>query len=580
MIQRLSEHDWGQVDIIWFLELEYLGRTFRFATTTMDLSDNDTNGFPYLGGLEDVELDQRINGFGGISIEESIAIAITFPNRNLAIDIYNGKILSGCSAQLGFVLVRDGEILQNYESRQIVYKGIVVEPVYGHPQEPLGYVEFSIQNKATLTEQPLLRVMMGDNLYIEDVSISPNPSIGQTPPFPLLDDIVNVADIHRGKVIPFVFGNLTGVLRENANTTNIPISPVYVVAYDTSGAKPCYYIAAGHPTNATSVKVYDEEGRTDTATMLTFVDIDNRGFSYFALDQTSNIQQSVADPTKPGNSSVREVWVEWNDGAPYPNPFGEGDLVGGGDICLFFLQQITDDIDYQAWDSVKNILNQYEFGGYINDDEITIYEFLQKNIVAYLPMTIVNGPNGLKPILDLSINGATMFPRAKITTGAEWYRTSPIRTMTTTEDIINQVSVRYAINGVTNTPTSRCSISNQKSPTPMLQFGLSPLSDLSKNRYGTKRRVIVLEYVYDWKTATKIADDIIQTRALEIKMISYTASLRYGFIDIGDIISITDNDLGFDDFQAQIVGKQFQDNRWIFDIQIRENPYINQRTDV
>ena len=157
----LDAQNWIQTTIIWFLELEYDGDTFRFSSESMDLSDNDGFSYQYIGGLEDVSITQSMGGLGIVSTQdESIALAVTFTNRNISKELYNGKVLSGNTAQIGFVLVRNGTIVQSYEERQIVYSGVVVEPVYGYPDNPLGYVEFSIENQANLTEQPLLRVLL------------------------------------------------------------------------------------------------------------------------------------------------------------------------------------------------------------------------------------------------------------------------------------------------------------------------------------------------------------------------------------------------------------------------------------
>ena len=477
---------------------------------------------------------------------------------------------------MGFVLVAPGEVITGYEDRQIIYKGIVTEPIYGFPDSPSGYVEFSIENRAMYSEEPLLRVLLGDNLYIEDIAMTPNAQIGQTPPFPTIDNIVNVADIHRGKVIPFVFGELTNVLRENNSTTNIPISPAYVVSYDSTGAKPCYYVIAGHATNATSVNVYNNLNESVSGVSVsTFINVDNRTFAYLSIDGTSHAWSNTV-----AANNDRQVWIEWNNGAPHPNPFDVGDLKGGGDICLYLLQQITADIDMEAWNSILPILNGYTFGGYINDDEITIYEFLQINIIAYLPISIVNGSDGLKPILDLFLDGADLAPRLVVTAGTDWFRAGPITPQSSSEDIINQVMVKYAINGVTNNPTARISISNSKSPTPYLSFGLNPLCEISKAMYGTRRRVITLDYCYDWKTANRIANNIITSNALLIKTIQYSVSLQYGYLEIGDIIEITDNDLGFQNLKAQLMGKTYDGDRWIMEFKLDNNPNRIIKTDV
>ncbi len=573
---NLSAKDWIQTDIIWFLELEYDGDTFRFSSITMNLSDSAGKSYLYSGGLEDIAVVQRMGNVGQVSTQEdSISAAITFPNRNISKEIYNGKILDGNKAQIGFVLVRSGEIVQTFDERQILYSGIITEPIYGFPDNPLGYVEFSIENKATFSEEPLLRIIMGDNLYIEDVSMTPNANIGQTPPFPVSDNIVDVSDIHRGKVIPWVFGELNGVLRENNTETNIPISPAYVVAYDSTGAKPCYYVIAGHPTNATQVKMYNNLGDSTTRNVSSFINVDNRTFSYVDIDSTvATFSNSVAA------NNDRQVWVEWTNGAPYPNPFENGDLKGGGDICLMLLQEITDIIDLEAWIALRPILNEYEFGGYVNDDSITIFEWLQKNIVAYLPISIVNGPNGLKPVLDLFLDGADLAPRVKVTAGPEFFRAGPITPLNSSEDVINYVMVRYAINGVTNNPTARIVVSNAISSTPYLGYALSPISEISKRKYGIKRRVITLDYCYHWKTASKIANNIIASNGLIVHSIQYSLALHYGWLEIGDIIEITDSDLGFKDLRAQLISKQFSTNRWLMEFKLDNNPNRIEKTDV
>ena len=142
-MKNLAAKDWVQTDIIWFLELEYDGTTFRFSSITMNLSDTSGKSYPYIGGLEDVSILQRMGSVGKISTQEdSVSIAITFPHRNIAKEIYNGMILDGKTAQVGFVLIRGGQIVQGFEERQILYKGLITEPVYGYPESPAVFFFF------------------------------------------------------------------------------------------------------------------------------------------------------------------------------------------------------------------------------------------------------------------------------------------------------------------------------------------------------------------------------------------------------------------------------------------------------
>jgi|TARA_R100000479_G_scaffold171087_1_gene114302 hypothetical protein len=564
-----SRTDWEDVDIIWTLEIEYLGEEYRFATITLDLEDDDGKSYPYVGGLEDVEVSQSLKQVGDISIEaDSISIAITFPDRNIAQDQMNGKFIEGSKAKIGYVLVQNGQIITEYGNRPIIFQGIITTPVYGHPEQETGYVEFSIENEVFISSQGLLATVIGENMYIEDVSCS--NALYVEPDFTYERGLVEVQDIHRGKAIPWVFGELHGVEHSNGLDASIPITPAYVIAFDSGAAgQPVYYLVAGHVTNASSVNLFSNTGETDSSNIFTFVNIDNRVYTYVKILNSSHIPQSVAANTD------RQVWVEWDDGGAYPNPVGTGNLSGAGDICLWLLSELTDDIDYEAWNSLRPYLNQYEFAGYVNDDKITVFQWLQKNILAHLPIHVVNGPYGLKPVLDMAQSGIDLSPRLSIIEGPDFQRFGPVTTENTPEDVSNVITVRYARNGVVDDFTTFVQVSNVIPAGGTLSstaYIAHPKSMISIQRYGKKKKVIELDYCYSNLTAQRIAQDILEREALPTRTVQYSVSIRYGYLVLGDIVEITDNDIGLNNHRCQIIQKVFSGGRWLIDMKIDENP--------
>lgn len=564
-----TRNDWEEVDILWTLEVSYLGEEYRFATITLDLVDGAGKSYPYTGGLEDVVVSTSLQRVGDISAEaDSVSIAITFPNKNIAKLQMDGKFIEGSHAKIGYVLIKNGEIETQYDNRPTIFQGIITGPVYGHPNRPQGYVEFSIENKAMISSQGLLATILGENMYIEDVSCS--NALYVSPEWPQDRGLTEVQDIHRGKVIPWVFGELQAVQHSSGDTSSIPITPAYAIAYDPAAAhKPVYYLACGHVTNAASVNLFSNTGETDTATIETFVNIDNRTLTYFEIPNGSHIPQSVAA------NDDREVWVEWDDGGAYPNPVGEGNLQGGGDICLWLLSELTTDVDYDSWNALRPFLNQYLFAGYVNDDKITVFQWLQKNIVAYLPIHIVNGPNGLKPVIDMFQSQVDIQPRLSIAEGPEFQRVGPVASMNTPEDVSNVVTVRYAMNGVVEDYSTFVQVSNKVPAAGTLSsisYIAHPKSMISIQRYGEKKKVVELDFCYDNGTAQRIAQDILEREALPTKMIQYSVSLRYGYLVLGDIVEITDYDIGLDSHKAQIISKLFEDGRWLLEVKIDDNP--------
>ncbi len=564
-----TRNDWEEVDILWTLEVSYLGEQYRFATITLDLVDGDGKSYPYVSGLEDVVVSTSLQRVGDISAEaDSVSIAITFPNKNIAKLQMDGKFIEGSHAKIGYVLMKNGEIETQYDNRPTIFQGIITGPVYGHPNRPQGYVEFSIENQALISSQGLLATILGENMYIEDVSCS--NALYVSPEWPQDRGLTEVQDIHRGKVIPWVFGELQAVQHSSGSTSSIPITPAYAIAYDPSaGHKPVFYLACGHVTNANTVNLFSNTGETDTATISTFVNIDNRTLTYFNIPNGSSIPQSVAA------NDDREVWVEWDDGGAYPNPVGEGNLQGGGDICLWLLSELTTDVDYDAWNSLRPFLNQYLFAGYVNDDKITVFQWLQKNVVAYLPIHIVNGPNGLKPVIDMFQSQVDIQPRLSIAEGPEFQRVGPVVSLNTPEDVSNVVTVRYAMNGVVEDYSTFVQVSNKipaAGTLSSISYIAHPKSMISIQRYGEKKKVVELDFCYDNGTAQRIAQDILEREALPTKSIQYSVSLRYGYLVLGDIVEITDEEIGLDSHKAQIISKLFEEGRWLLDMKIDDNP--------
>ena len=564
-----TRNDWEEVDILWTLEISYLGEQYRFSTITLDLVDGDGKRYPYTGGLEDVVVSTSLQRVGDISAEaDSVSIAITFPNKNIAQLQMAGKFLEGSHAKIGYVLIKNGEIETQYDNRPTIFQGIITGPVYGHPNRPQGYVEFSIENQAMISSQGLLATILGENMYIEDISCS--NAFYVSPEWPQDRGLTEVQDIHRGKVIPWVFGELQAIQHSSGSTSSIPITPAYAIAYDPSaGQKPVFYLAAGHETNAASVNLFSNTGETDTATISTFVNIDNRTLTYFEIPNSSSIPQSVAA------NDDREVWVEWDDGGAYPNPVGEGTLQGGGDICLWLLSEITDDIDYDCWNALRPFLNQYLFAGYVNDEKITVFQWLQKNIVAYLPIHVVNGPNGLKPVIDMFQSQVDIQPRLSIEESPEFQRVAPVVSINTPEDVSNVVTVRYAMNGVVGDYSTFVQVSNKipaAGTLSSISYIAHPKSMISVQRYGHKKKVVELDFCYDNGTAQRIAQDILEREALPTKSIQYSVSIRYGYLVLGDIVEITDEDIGLNAIKGQIISKLFEDGRWLLDIKIDDNP--------
>ena len=101
---------------------------------------------------------------------------------------------------------------------------------------------------------------------------------------------------------------------------------------------------------------------------------------------------------------------------------------------------------------------------------------------------------------------------------------------------------------------------------------------VSVNRYGVHPYVIELDYCYSNLTAQRIAQDYIERMALPTKLVQYSVSTRYGYLQLGDIIELTDEELGFRSIRAQIIAKVWDESRWLIDLKLDDNPFKHVRT--
>jgi hypothetical protein len=188
---------------------------------------------------------------------------------------------------------------------------------------------------------------------------------------------------------------------------------------------------------------------------------------------------------------------------------------------------------------------------------------------------VVNGANGLKPVMDMFQSQVEIAPRLSITEGTEFQRVGPVVSLNTPEDVSNHVTVRYAMNGVIEDYSTFVQVSNKipaAGTLASISYVAHPKSMISIQRYGEKKKVVELDFCYDNPTAQRIAQDILEREAIPTKSVQYSVSLRYGYLVLGDILEITDEAIGLDEHKAQIISKLFDDGRWLLEVKIDDNP--------
>ena len=557
--------DWKGSYPVFVLELTWGGITYYLSTEPIE-TDSIHGKVKYIGGMVEPPLfDQQIKeGFNLDSL--SVSIAAMIADVTVSSAILGGQYIEQSEAELSMLLVKNGVVL-SYEKRVQLFRGYVTQPVFGHIDKPLNYIEFSIESKVFDSSVYALLTGSSARCNSEDISAIQSPI---TNPFAAVLNSVNriiIYEAHKGKQIPFCFGIAGRTIDQTGTLIDFPATPAYVVAHDV-GTQQIYILIASHPVKDTSIKLHDNRGNSVLITggygnVQQFTMRDKRVFSFIKYSLSGGFVDNIINDT-----SV-QYWVSWREGG-YISPSKEEPLEKGGDLCLWLLQQGLADIDYHSWESVRSFLNAYKFAGYIKESEETPIEFLDKNILPFLPISVINGNEGLRAVPDLLCEGIPIVADHSITANPEFLRVSPVTTLTDPNEIINNYTLEYAFDGSKSAYRSVMRLKPDQNYYTNSQF-TNLYAEISKQRFGHKELIEESLYIYDDDTAALVCKDKIKNLAFPKRQVTYLSSPRYGYINIGDIIDLTDSSLGIVGKKAQVTRKVFKETNWEYTITLNDH---------
>ena len=94
----------------------------------------------------------------------------------------------------------------------------------------------------------------------------------------------------------------------------------------------------------------------------------------------------------------------------------------------------------------------------------------------------------------------------------------------------------------------------------------------SANRYGVSQQTLDAYFIYDTQTAVRVAGDYIRRLSFPVRYISFSASIEYGYLQLGDVIEVTSSDLFFEQQLTTIVGKTWDVTNWVFTLMFDDSP--------
>ena len=562
MIQgRKTRSAWKGAHPVFILRINWNGKIYYSSTKPLLLSSSE--GIIQLnGGLtEDPEFSSSLSALGFNVSSYSTPVACYLHNIDLALQYQQGNSLENAEAELSYILVNEAGEPENYDNRVLLVKGLIKEPVIAHRDRFRGYFEASIESP--VLETSLHASSMGQLARISPSELSDlvNPTLSPLSAIQNADFILELLDTHKEKVLPIIFGSAGVFLNDNSTFDVYPASPAYVLYAEHGSSNNIWLAIAPHAVKADRVRIYDDLGNFRVEDVEEWVRADGRIFSFVHFTHSSGSFQNPVD-----DESSR-YFCSWFDGGGLISPSSNEEITGAGDICLWCLEQGGQEVDYLAWESIRPFLNSYKIAGYINDQEISAIEFLETEIIPLLPISVVQGRRGMRPILDLYATGIKPSPVCSILASPEFSASSALQQRGDSSSLINDVTVSYCYELKQGTYKCRLRITGDTKFYSSNIFN-NQIAVASFNKYGSREKVLQSQFVTDVDTAALIASDIIRYKAFPETFVEYTAAPSFGWIEIGDILSLTDADFSFEDEIIQIVSKSWDGNNWTFTIKL------------
>ena len=433
--------DFLETEICFLAEVDLKGTTYRFSSFPVEVAFSSGGVVFFSGLLGDPNFSQELQEIGQIKLStNTISMSLVFP-FNIAERQMLGNGIDNAVVTLSYITIKRGVVQQTYEQIIDFFRGVIREPVYGHPNADQGYVEFSVENEIYVNDTSILKALNGDLVSFTNFPFTTGQFQGAGDILDIKTEwLSNAVKFSLGKTIPAVIGSPGKTILINGDSMTYAGTPAYKVGVLVDLPNPTLYfvLIAGHYCTADTITLQDNQGNVVTSrTVFNSTGASGQIFAYAIFNINELAVTDLVDDRQ------FEYYVRWSgEGGGAISPYTGEELTKGGDLIVWCLESLRIDYDRQAFEAVRPVLNEYSFSGYINDISIKTYEFLQKYIIPFLPVTLSTGASGVYPVIDHRCTERFSSPRLSITTSPVFERISPVTPRQT--EIINELVVQYA----------------------------------------------------------------------------------------------------------------------------------------
>lgn len=357
-----------------------------------------------------------------------------------------------------------------------------------------------------------------------------------------------------GQVWPFVFG--TPGVRQDADESEYPATPAYYLNdgspppfADLNGGDPTLLIGSGSSACAT-VTLWGPDNIGADPDLLVFKTMDVEGYQLEG-ETFSWVSGATAD-LSPQISQIPEkrYFCSW----PIAPRSGLA-----GDLLLQVYGASTLRIDYTEFERLRPILNGYKLSGYVDSPTLPT-GYARAQILPLLPVEIVPGPLGLRPVLWPGTSVDDGDQGVSLVDGQGIVRASPCSIVDLSP--VSAVVVSYGLRADTGAYTRSVTVGQDQSPIARLAPSSQVVDEIES------------DILHDDATASRVAGDRLARRLLSGLAVSFSVTDwdRYGpggtvELYVGRFVRVTSQGLGLDAVRGIVAGVETTEGNMLITVE-------------
>jgi hypothetical protein len=516
--------------IRWVLSLEYAGGTWYLGQESVTVDDGNGGTIVITDGLLDLaDMTETLDLWSTDSPRRSVPVEFDL-GLDVAMLVEQGHDLAGCVAELAQLAEGDA-----WTARRPFVRGRLQEPQYGAEYEG---VRASIEQDVLSSEETI----DVSNIKADDLSAA------------LIATGLYGAAVYPTEdvVAPLIFGTPGGGL--------IPGSKA---AYSCTlldagtGIPARFYLLAGHPVAATTVTLTSPQDATSVTTPVLRVTVYGESVSVAVEDTATTTMTPAPVPV-----------VTWSVGGLIDETGTVLDTAG--DFIAWLLRVTEQQVDHGRVNAAREALRAFRVGTYL-DESVSVADYIREAILDVVPVSLAVGPRGVYPYVwrwDATSEDAVA--HLDVTEAPDIEREGVV-TYEDGDRVVNTLQLLYQWNPQTESYSAEIwAVGDPASRPRGLRFGgfasltrsywSDPVLARSAARYGVKRETLETAVVADTLTAEHVLAWRSRRWALPSRVVEYGCAQRWGWIEPGDLVTVTDPELAWSERLCLVQSRTWADD--------------------